>query len=208
MCPAPGATVGVGPEDTGAVVEVPIEDFADDSWLGQGADGQLQQPGADLAAVGPSPAGRGERALQPARGTGRDLAPSRGRGTEKALVSCLTRASPHGVSDGARTRDTQDHNLVLYQLSYTHHVPAGRERRWVTGATIPEPVGLPAGPGGAGRVRRSRRCPSAGWRPPRRAARRRTRRPRRLPPSPGRCSARGRARTASAGSTPARGRSR
>ena len=26
-----------------------------------------------------------------------------------------------GVSDGARTRDPQDHNLVLYQLSYAHH---------------------------------------------------------------------------------------
>ena len=25
------------------------------------------------------------------------------------------------MSDGARTHDTQDHNLVLYQLSYTHH---------------------------------------------------------------------------------------
>jgi hypothetical protein len=25
------------------------------------------------------------------------------------------------VSDGTRTHDTQDHNLVLYQLSYTHH---------------------------------------------------------------------------------------
>ena len=48
----------------------------------------------------------------------------------KALVSELTRASATGVSDGARTRDTQDHNLVLYQLSYTHHAPAGRERRW------------------------------------------------------------------------------
>ena len=45
----------------------------------------------------------------------------------KALVSELTRASTAGVSDGARTRDTQDHNLVLYQLSYTHHGahPAG-----------------------------------------------------------------------------------
>ena len=41
----------------------------------------------------------------------------------KALVSELTRAFTAGVSDGARTRDTQDHNLVLYQLSYTHHVP-------------------------------------------------------------------------------------
>ena len=25
------------------------------------------------------------------------------------------------MSDGARTRDTWDHNPVLYQLSYTHH---------------------------------------------------------------------------------------
>lgn len=29
-----------------------------------------------------------------------------------------------GVSDGARTRDIRDHNATLYQLSYTHHVPA------------------------------------------------------------------------------------
>ena len=26
-----------------------------------------------------------------------------------------------GVSDGTRTRDSQDHNLVLYQLNYAHH---------------------------------------------------------------------------------------
>ena len=26
----------------------------------------------------------------------------------------------NGVSDGVRTRGHQDHNLVLYQLSYTH----------------------------------------------------------------------------------------
>ena len=33
------------------------------------------------------------------------------------------RAAPgaRGVSDGARTRDTWDHNPVLYLLSYTHH---------------------------------------------------------------------------------------
>jgi hypothetical protein len=46
--------------------------------------------------------------------------PSAGAPTAKALVSELTRAG-RGVSDGARTRDTQDHNLVLYRLSYTHH---------------------------------------------------------------------------------------
>ncbi len=25
------------------------------------------------------------------------------------------------MADGARTRDAQDHNLVLYQLNYSHH---------------------------------------------------------------------------------------
>ena len=30
-----------------------------------------------------------------------------------------------GVTDGARTRDIQDHNLALYLLSYGHHnIPA------------------------------------------------------------------------------------
>ena len=28
----------------------------------------------------------------------------------------------NGVTDGARTRDNQNHNLGLYQLSYGHHV--------------------------------------------------------------------------------------
>ncbi len=29
--------------------------------------------------------------------------------------------SIHGVDDGTRTRDSQNHNLELYQLSYAHH---------------------------------------------------------------------------------------
>ena len=28
----------------------------------------------------------------------------------------------YGVSDETRTRDSQDHNLVLYQLNYAHHM--------------------------------------------------------------------------------------
>jgi hypothetical protein len=32
-----------------------------------------------------------------------------------------------GVSDGIRTRDTRDHNPVLYQLSYTHHDHTGEK---------------------------------------------------------------------------------
>jgi hypothetical protein len=28
---------------------------------------------------------------------------------------------PARVADGTRTRDSQDHNLVLYQLNYSHH---------------------------------------------------------------------------------------
>jgi hypothetical protein len=34
-----------------------------------------------------------------------------------------------GVSDGTRTRDIQDHNLVLYQLNYTHHDRRTDDRR-------------------------------------------------------------------------------
>ncbi len=32
-----------------------------------------------------------------------------------------THCASAGVSDGARTRDNQNHNLGLYQLSYAHH---------------------------------------------------------------------------------------
>ena len=37
--------------------------------------------------------------------------------------SCVKHDATHdiGVADGTRTRDTQDHNLVLYQLNYSHH---------------------------------------------------------------------------------------
>ena len=35
---------------------------------------------------------------------------------------------------------------MLYQLSYTHHVPSGRARREGTAATIPEPVRPPTRP--------------------------------------------------------------
>ncbi len=41
---------------------------------------------------------------------------------QKSRPPCGDRLSCfYGVSDGTRTRDTQDHNLVLYQLNYTHH---------------------------------------------------------------------------------------
>jgi hypothetical protein len=67
--------------------------------------------------------------LPPRRGgSGVPGAPAAAPEQTKALVSELTRAFTAGVSDGARTRDTQDHNLVLYQLSYTHHVHPGRAR--------------------------------------------------------------------------------
>ena len=41
----------------------------------------------------------------------------------KKRANCFLLA---GVSDGARTRDVQNHNLMLYQLSYAHHVLATR----------------------------------------------------------------------------------
>lgn len=41
-------------------------------------------------------------------------------GVAFCLVSA--RSSPgNGVNDGNRTRDLQDHNLALCQLSYIHH---------------------------------------------------------------------------------------
>jgi hypothetical protein len=36
--------------------------------------------------------------------------------------TCVAPTCDSGVIDGARTRDIQDHNLALYQLSYDHHV--------------------------------------------------------------------------------------
>jgi hypothetical protein len=35
-----------------------------------------------------------------------------------------------GVNDGARTRDIPDHNRMLYQLSYIHHVFESRISDW------------------------------------------------------------------------------
>lgn len=32
--------------------------------------------------------------------------------------------SEYGVDDGSRTHDTGNHNPVLYQLSYAHHIAA------------------------------------------------------------------------------------
>lgn len=39
----------------------------------------------------------------------------------KTSPTCVDDAFSTGVADGARTRDIQDHNLVLYQLNYSHH---------------------------------------------------------------------------------------
>jgi hypothetical protein len=72
---------------------------------------------------------------------------------QEAPVSELTGASPRGVSDGARTRDTQDHNLVLYQLSYTHHVsdrthaPVGNRSNDTGGGQAPDAAGGAVSPG-------------------------------------------------------------
>jgi integrase len=39
--------------------------------------------------------------------------------------ACQVEVLKDGVADGTRTRDNQNHNLGLYQLSYDHH-PAGK----------------------------------------------------------------------------------
>ena len=33
-----------------------------------------------------------------------------------------SRLETYGVGDGTRTRDTRNHNPMLYQLNYTHHI--------------------------------------------------------------------------------------
>ena len=38
--------------------------------------------------------------------------------------------SNSGVGNGARTHDTRNHNPVLCQLSYTHHMKLVRLKRW------------------------------------------------------------------------------
>ena len=42
--------------------------------------------------------------------------------TEHPCEIPSAKSEPYGVSDGARTRDIPDHNRMLYQLSYAHHV--------------------------------------------------------------------------------------
>lgn len=49
--------------------------------------------------------------------------------TQKAPSTWVNDASRIGVADGTRTRDSQDHNLVLYQLNYSHHCRAERRER-------------------------------------------------------------------------------
>ena len=48
--------------------------------------------------------------------------PIRMDGSEAWTASCQTRHGGNaGANDGSRTRDIQDHNLALYQLSYDRH---------------------------------------------------------------------------------------
>ena len=52
---------------------------------------------------------------------------SKAGGPERTLRPSALRA--YGVGDGTRTRDTRNHNPMLYQLNYTHHVGHGL-RKW------------------------------------------------------------------------------
>ena len=55
------------------------------------------------------------------------LVNSKGAGADApALPPCV-----YGVGDGTRTRDTRNHNPMLYQLNYTHHMekPNGKMAR-------------------------------------------------------------------------------
>ena len=45
--------------------------------------------------------------------------------------------SLNGVADGTRTHDNQDHNLGLYQLSYSHRLELRIIAMILGGATMP-----------------------------------------------------------------------
>ena len=83
-------------------------------------DGRLLVRHADHATVGRRPLDGGDQ--RPRIGT---LVAWFVAWTVKPTAPRLRRAGEAlfsiGVSDGTRTRDPQDHNLVLYQLNYTHH---------------------------------------------------------------------------------------
>jgi hypothetical protein len=55
------------------------------------------------------------------------------------------------VSDGTRTRDSQDHNLVLYQLNYAHHClghrfdPAALTKEILARKSVRKPIGRSGG---------------------------------------------------------------
>ena len=73
------------------------------------------------------PAGRWESPIAGVAATSRGERPRRARRrpAEAQWAARVPDGPLHGVSDGTRTRDHRDHNQVLYQLSYTHHVRAG-----------------------------------------------------------------------------------
>ena len=96
-----------------------------DGQAGRGAGGQapadhvaedlheVEGTGVDRTGEGPSGCERaGKR--EGAKATGHEKVPVN-------PLSGSSGTSHGGVSDGARTRDTRDHNPVLYQLSYAHH---------------------------------------------------------------------------------------
>ena len=46
----------------------------------------------------------------------------RRHGGSRSGIGIFLRACSYRVTDGTRTRDVQDHNLALYQLSYSHQM--------------------------------------------------------------------------------------
>ena len=52
----------------------------------------------------------------------RNTVPARGYALTAVLANERGTSKGIGVADGARTRDNQNHNLGLYQLSYSHRL--------------------------------------------------------------------------------------
>jgi hypothetical protein len=67
------------------------------------------------------PAARGAAAAPDQSASARvSRSPGKSRPPRRASPGGGATLAPLGVRDGNRTRDTRDHNPVLYQLSYSH----------------------------------------------------------------------------------------
>ena len=93
------------------------------AWIAIGADRNeaclIAQPGENMGKQA-LPAQLHQRLVAAAHAQG-PAAGQHHRGRDGSFAVYRRNRRKPGANDGARTRDIQDHNLALYQLSYVRH---------------------------------------------------------------------------------------